>query len=857
MSRQLFFSTIADSFYNAFRRPWRLVLAAPIILCLLFSPSFAIQSASILIAPDPDVLLRGQAEAQQLTPEQLSAQATRLMYESFRDYYYFRKQIQLDVEMLLRETYLHGVYISVNQELTKRDPSSRFFETGLVEEDTDSYGEDPRPDLADTISIREEYLKTNDFIRAEYHHKLIYVEALKAKLVTEGTSDEVKRMFDYDLRLAYDAYDVGSDAFYDKDAEDRLLGFPLAILRLNHILELYPYSNMDDILFYRGEAEYGSDYFNTAAQTFEKLISEYPGSDYYIDALARLFFLHQRLEHYMHLGEMWTEYGSIDFGFDAIVEFDRRWDEISDSLEMEDLERAVVKQLDRELDQLDRDKPFTREDVEKSSKLYYAAGMGLYLSGVSFAKKDPPTARSMFFMAQDALGRVPNFTDNKFKAAYLEGQALTRLGKYEEAIEPYTLIAEERFKESKNPSEFVLSNDARVKLGYCYSLINNYDQSIFWFSQVDDETESYKNALLGMAWTNYRWDKYALVDSLTQLIIDRYPNDPQFYEAVTLAGYNREMIGQHDRAMTAYEAMISRLDNITDIGVYIQERRTIAERIQEARSLEPMIVESDDPDLFSEYLEVTQDLDRLYKRVKLAEIVTLNPVMEEFLHERDSIRVVFDSLVALQDSIFGSDRHRSLRGSYERLANRLQKLAKTIQMGGYTIIHQDMSVSQQMAEIRYHNQITNDMIDKADDERTEVDAALAEMRRVRELLSQTGNLDQWIELEMAENDLLNARNSFEEQIVSLSEGRMAEITVDIESWRDFAFRRYALQGLDFDSLIEQMQMLDDLNDRISAIQTIIEEKAGDDEDTRRPPTLEETGADGESGSGGDAPGTQE
>ncbi len=845
MSQEVVHPEIANRRLLLFRRLPIWVLAVLAVLSVLPSAALALQQPVILIAPDPEVLLRGDAEAEMLSAEQLSELAARLEYENFRDFYFFKKLVQLDIEMLLREHYLYGLFRGINQELKKRDPTSRFFELGVYDDPPEDYGLDPRDEFADTTSFMDEYKKVNAYVRAEYHHKLILAEALKAKLVQEGALNEVHRMFEYDLELAYDAYELGVDGFYDEDLEDRLLGFPLAILRLNHILELYPYSNLDDVLFYRGEAEYGARYYLTAAQTFEELLALYPGSPYYVDGLARLFYLYDQTNQYDAIAALWREHGSVDYGFDEIFAYDKRWDEISDSLGIENLDREVIKRLEDDLDALEDNRTFDSEDLEKASKLYYPAGMALYMAGAEFVQQDRGTARQMFVMAQDALRRVPNFTANKYKAVYLEGQSLTRLGQFREAIDPLMSIAAERFKKKKYPAEYILANDARVKLGYCYSLIDNYDQSVYWFNEVDEETESHKDALLGLAWTHYRWEKYTLVDSLTQLIIDEYPGAPIYYEAVSLAGYNREMVGDHERAMNAYKAMIDQLENIPDIRNFVNERQNIAQQILEARQLETEIVESDNPDLFIEYVDVTNELDRLYRSVKLAEIVSLNPVMEEFIRERDSIRTVYRELLALQDSVRNSDDPDKMSGQFKRQIDRVEKVYAALQMRGHQIISQEKTVSQRMAEIEQHNQMTDDLTRKASTSRTEVVADLEEVRQLSKQLEQrNAAIDQWMSLEMAKLELMDAKQQYEQQLVSLSENRMAEITVDIDSWRQFAIRRYALEGLDFDALLEQMQQLEDLNDRIQAIQEIIEEKSGADDETRRPPSLEELEQEG-------------
>ncbi|MDP8205993.1 MAG: hypothetical protein P9L92_04960 [Candidatus Electryonea clarkiae] len=762
-----------------------------IVLALVLSASSWAQN--IIVAPDPENLLREDKEEKvvikELTSEQLSAQQTRWRFNNFRNYYFARRQIELDVEMLLREKYLLGLYKAINKEIKERKGIDYLFEIASYESGA-NYAE---PELPDTmLSIADYYLVTKEYIRAEHHHKLIYTEALKAKLVQEGTGTEIKRMFDYDLRLSYKAYNKGD--------------FPLAILILNHMLQIYPYSNMDDILFYRAEAEYGAYYFISAASSYNRLLDQYPESPYVTDALARLFYIYEEIDKFSIIKEnVWDKYGENDFGFGVIQEYDKRWEELSDSLDSDTLEKDEKKRLKQVLKAHEKGRSFTDDQVFRASKMYYAAGLGLFLGGY-------------YDDAHEALSKVPNFTPNEYKAAYLDGQSLLHLRRYDEAIKSFKFISESKFK--KKDPEYLLADDAKVKLGYCYSEIGDIETSRQSFRSLDDASESYGSALLGEAWLEYRLNHFTAVDSITDLIIEKFPDDPQYYEAISLGGYNRELIGRQGEALSSYQSMVKTLNSLTDVRGYIAERRIITRRIKEAKLLEEDIIAQNDPNLFLSYVDLTQVLDKLYKRIKLAEIVELNARMKDFLLERDSLRVLYDEWVALGDTI-ALDENNSLGGAYLRLEERLKKLSKSIQMGGFTEATRS-TATKQSAEIRYHNEVVDTLVCRLENEYGRVISALNEMQTVRESIRESGDLNLLIELEMAEADLIGSNKSFEQNIVNLSEGRMVEISTDIETWRDFAFRRYALADMDFDYLVEQISLLDDLNEKISSISRMID-----------------------------------
>ncbi|HEB84929.1 MAG TPA: tetratricopeptide repeat protein, partial [Bacteroidetes bacterium] len=671
--------------------------ATVVALWLLIAAGGAasLHAQPMIIAPDPEALLRGETTVEEVSAAELSALRTRWMFNAYRDAYYARKQTTLDREMLLRERFLLGLFKGVLREAKQRDD----LDVSLIESAPFAADTLPAPEIPDSvyISIADYYQLTHDYVRREYEQKLVFAEAVKGRLVRDGDSSEVKRMFDYDLKLASRAY-AGND-------------YPLAILRFNHILGVYPYHNLDDILYYRSEAQYALKHYLSAAAGYRRLLEEYPESEYRPDALARLFYIYQRLNRFSIVKELWDQYGSVDFGFDSILSYDEQWNALLDSLSAEDLSKEESKRLNEALDELEKNVPYTSEQVDQASRLYYAAGLGLYLGGY-------------YAEAHDAFRRVPEYTPNEYKAAFLNGDSFLRLKQYENAIEPFRFLAETRF--GRDEPEYVLGNEAMVRLGYSYFELSRFSESREAFLQVDKRSDSYKYALVGLAWTAAKMNRFTEVDSLTKLIRETYPEDPVYYEAVALGGFNSELLGRRNEALDVYREMLETLNRLTDVRGFLLERRRIAERIKEVKGMEESVLASGDPDLFLEYLRVGQRLDRLYQRVKLAEVVELNPRVGEYLAERDSVRKLYDELGTVRDTI-ESEQFASLRGSYKRIEMMLQKLSAMVQMGGFAEANR-ATVTQQASEIQLHNEITDTLVSRSERELVRIHRALRELQ---------------------------------------------------------------------------------------------------------------------------------
>ncbi|MBD3166645.1 hypothetical protein GF324_08600 [bacterium] len=772
------------------------------------------------MAPDPEELLQDEeGEVQKYLEEQREKRAARWMYQDFRDYYYFREQMQLNVEMVLREKYLLGLFEGINREMKKRRGdglSLNAFEVGFAADS--SYLADIDTAGMTFESYADFYLKTHEQVREEHQRKLIWAEALKGRLLQDGTMAEVKRMFDFDLKLANDAYE---------DEE-----FALAVLRFEHMLSLYPYKNVDDLLFYLAESQYGAGYYLSALESYRILEEKYPESEYFVFALSRIAYVLLQLDRFDELYELWMTYKGETFGFEVIRDYDTRWLEVSDSLEIDDLPKETKKSLKDTLKHLKKNVPYDERMVDHASRWYYNIGLGLYL-GEYYEEAFIP------------LVEVPYYTEAERKAAYLAGDAMMRLGKFKKAVEPLEFVSQTSY--NKKDPEAVLGDLAHIKLGYTYFMLDRYDDSRTAFESVEEESDVHPHALLGQAWVAYERSDFLAGDSISAMVGEKYPDSPMVFQATALEGFSRELLGREDSAEDTYERMIEVLNHLSDVRRHMAERKIIAERIREMKSMEEDVVKSNDPELFMEYLKLSDHLNRLYKRARLAEIVELNSRVEAFLIERDSVATLLEEYDAYGDTM-QMDEYKSLQGMYNRLESQLSNLYRMIQLSGYAAATRNPTASQRLAQMQYHNEASDSLIRQTNTDLERVELALQQVREARELARNEGNLPVWIDIDIAAADLGSARRTYEEKLLSLSEGKMVEISEDVEDWREFALTRYAISDVDFDYLVQQITLLEDLSANISTIDQLVEEKKQmEEERAKQAPPVELEAEDAEPG----------
>lgn len=113
--------------------------------------------------------------------------------------------------------------------------------------------------------------------QVKYSLRLTDVKLVRLNLLKSAGPNDILRMFNEELNLAYTSYN-----YFDYDVAERLLG---------DILETYPewgIRNLDDVYYYRAESNFALDQLLHARAVFEELLSKYPGTSYLPRVYSRL-----------------------------------------------------------------------------------------------------------------------------------------------------------------------------------------------------------------------------------------------------------------------------------------------------------------------------------------------------------------------------------------------------------------------------------------------------------------------------------------------------------------------------------------------------------------------------------------
>lgn len=233
-----------------------------------FLGRFAIVAASISFLLSP-IYSSGQ------TLTQTSLEDTVTRYEEYSRIFYRVQSRGLTDELITLEKYLTFLLKSVNNQLKKRKD--------FVPEDVVSL----TPLELNQIALKSAVSDKNNIFAAKYevwkNYQLneIYLKIdktvrLKRHIWERSSPSQRKDMFNYDLEAA---------AVNMTNVEET--NYLLSIRIFDHILDFYDYKNIDDVLFYRSEAYYGSKQYVSAIGGYKRLMMEFPQSAYFQKSLYR------------------------------------------------------------------------------------------------------------------------------------------------------------------------------------------------------------------------------------------------------------------------------------------------------------------------------------------------------------------------------------------------------------------------------------------------------------------------------------------------------------------------------------------------------------------------------------------
>jgi len=329
------------------------------------------------------------------------------------------------------------------------------------------------------------------------------VQVIKNQLLRNGTSMEKDRMFKRELNSTLMAYN-----FRNYDLSDRMFG---------ELLTRYSFINtLDDIYFYKGEANFQIDRFDAATQAYLNVVKKYPTSPYTFKAYARLVTIAHHFGDLRKVDEYYTEFEKVVVGSDPLV------DEIRFTAAISAVSRSAYEEAVTILN-----------SILPASEFYIDARYVLGQAYVGASKYDE--AENVLLGIVNNYNTPPNYHFNVYlKLAYIAYEK----GTYLQAI------------------------GYLDKIGGSFSLYDRVLMAYGW--------NYYKEELL----KDEKIRNFEITKKYVYILTQEFPNSDYYLEAKSLLAYIYQLEKNTQGAIQQYEYVYqtSHTQNISDVNIQTRDR---------------------------------------------------------------------------------------------------------------------------------------------------------------------------------------------------------------------------------------------------------------------------------------------
>jgi len=329
------------------------------------------------------------------------------------------------------------------------------------------------------------------------------IQVIKNRLLRNGTSMEKDRMFKRELNSALLAYN-----FQNYDLADRMFG---------EILTRYTFINtLDDIYFYKGEANFQIDRLETANAAYLNLVNKYPTSPYTFKAYARLVANAYHFGDLQKVDEYYNEFEKVAVASDPLV------DEIRFIAAISAVSRSAFEEAINILN-----------NIMPASEFYIDARYVLAQAYVGASKFDE--AENVLLGIVNNYNTPPDYHFNVYlKLAYISYER----GTYQQAI------------------------GYLDKIGNNFSLYDRVLMAYGWNHYKEELLKEDKNR-------NFETTKKYL-----SILTQEFQNSDYYLEAKSLLAYIYQLEKNTHGAIQQYEYVYqtSHTQNISDVNIQTQDR---------------------------------------------------------------------------------------------------------------------------------------------------------------------------------------------------------------------------------------------------------------------------------------------
>ncbi|PID28236.1 MAG: hypothetical protein CR982_04595 [Candidatus Cloacimonadota bacterium] len=446
-----------------------------------------------------------------------------------------------------------------------------------------------------SLNIAKDYEELKDKELKEYHIKLLKARLLKSHILKNVTKELKFEMFNDDLYFALRMYSKRD--------------FELSELLFKEIIDSYGYSNISDVLFFRGESLLHESRFTESQSIFREILESYPNSEYYKEALERFI----------------------------LVSF----------IKKDNVDLMLQKYRDYKEDLKDRE--------PLSSETDYLLALSLYQKISKFVISDrsleSENIKKSIDDAMEELSKVKEINGMVPMSKYLKANLLSILKRYDEAEYIYKLLYKNKYLLSL---ERDIYDDCLLKR--CYIMYNRMEaenreknekivilpsteenlrkkMEIFTLlSNLNEDSPIFENGIIAKAWIETNFGEYKKSNELIDYLFNVNPKTELYFEANTLKGYNNDALGLRNEINQGFESVLDLHSKFFESQKNRDERIEVIKLIAKNYALSSKILGSEDSETnYKNYFEIKDELMDLLKSSKeyLEQLKKYNPQLSK------------------------------------------------------------------------------------------------------------------------------------------------------------------------------------------------------------------------------------
>jgi TolA-binding protein len=535
--------------------------------------------------------------------------------------------------------------------------------------------------------------------------------------------------------------------------------YELAIMQFEDIIRYYSYVNLDDVYFLLAEANFAALRYDAAREHYLYIQNEFPHNPWQGPLLDHLLY-------------SWFSSGN----YQEITTF------------FESRERVIFALPDE-----------WRNEI-------------LYMVGVSFYQTED-YARALELLKQTG-------GDYSLRSRHLQATCCIFLDNPEQAQE--LLIGLGSIKLRRGNEELIryIRDDANIKMGYLMFERGEFQEALAAFDRVGVDSPLADNAILGRAWAEINVNDYESAIEYSRQLIELYPGSRFIFEAYVLAGHAYELFDMQDNSVAYYTHVLQEGGRFDRIQEYSDERRNIVRELKRLRQLETTVFDQEDLAGYQDYLDLNENLNTLYRRIRYLLLIEANESMREYIVERAAIQRLQQQLLETSDPALASD-DPDIVAALGDLRSTGRLLEKRIILSGLIEINKNPIV-QLENERAYRESLFEGVREEVAEEQQLIATAVEESEQLV-IRSQAG--DEFIDVvssQVNQDMLHDLEGLLDRYQTRLHLNRREPVSSNINRWSDISFSRLALGKIQFNQLMEMDDRLQEVDGYLNAIDQLLE-----------------------------------